>query len=106
MPSLDGLWYNLSNKLFITLFWRTNYMTKDQETSKIHDIISEDELNKMIELGVNDGIEIAACEGIEFEVICETKNGNSTPTNAYKSALMKGNIPSKNMAVINKYRAI
>ncbi|MFA6396548.1 MAG: hypothetical protein WCW84_11335 [Sulfurimonas sp.] len=77
-----------------------------EKTYTILDILSEENILEMISLAAKDGSELAAAEGIEFDISYNTCNGNTETVNSYKKRLANNSLNQSDESIIQKYKAM
>jgi len=77
-----------------------------QENYTISEIIKESELDlsDIIDSGINEGVELAQDDGIDFTLECKFSNGDSSEIELYKKRLLNNKLTEKDSTIINKYK--
>jgi len=74
------------------------------ETLPLNKLFSEDELDKIIDIGIFLGSERAKDENIDFEIQYNINNGNNSVVDNYAKRLNTDTLNTHEQSIINKYK--
>ena len=77
-----------------------------EKVYKITDIIKEPELQRISDIAIDDGLELAHADGIEFDITVNTCNGNTLSIDNYKQRLFSNSLNGEDLEIINKYKSM